>query len=188
MCPQLIKQRGRDFLLQQCPVVHVELRGLSHSQAVLQFIKEASSLQDGPVTFYRMRQVGRIQTNQNLKNTWDCNEAESITTSVTWAHDPKLCFLFSVILNVQEKKDMRSSVLLGVTLKGVHIYQVSPTHSIYTFIFEEFDLSVSTNFCITGVNCIFWRRWRGNSVDCMISPGLILTASLSRLVHTWVHI
>ncbi|KAM8730651.1 FERM domain-containing protein 6-like [Acanthopagrus schlegelii] len=74
----LIKQRGRDFLLQQCPVVHVELRGLSHSQAVLQFIKEASSLQDGPVTFYRMR---------------------------------------------QEKKDMRSSVLLGVTLKGVHIYQ-----------------------------------------------------------------
>ncbi|XP_030257134.1 FERM domain-containing protein 6-like isoform X3 [Sparus aurata] len=76
--PWLIKQRGRDFVLQQCPVVHVELRGLSHSQAVLQFIKEAGSLQDGPITFYRMR---------------------------------------------REKKDMRSSVLLGVTLKGVHIYQ-----------------------------------------------------------------
>ncbi|XP_044033940.1 FERM domain-containing protein 6-like isoform X2 [Siniperca chuatsi] len=74
----LIKRRGRDFLLQHCPVLHVELRGVSRSQAVLQFIKEASGLQDGPVTFYRMR---------------------------------------------QEKKELRSSVLLGVALKGVHIYQ-----------------------------------------------------------------
>ncbi|XP_038591890.1 FERM domain-containing protein 6-like isoform X2 [Micropterus salmoides] len=52
----LIKRRGRDFLLQHCPVLHSELRGVSRSQAVLQFIKEASCLQDGPVTFYRMRQ------------------------------------------------------------------------------------------------------------------------------------
>ena len=46
----------------------------------------------------------------------------------------------SLLFYVQEKKDMRSSVLLGVTLKGVLIYQVGPTHSIYTFIFEGFDL------------------------------------------------
>ncbi|KAF1373821.1 hypothetical protein PFLUV_G00242920 [Perca fluviatilis] len=76
----LIKRRGRDFLLQHCPVLHVELRGVTRSQAVLQFIKEASSLQDGPVTFYRMR---------------------------------------------QEKKELRSSILLGVAMKGVHIYQGS---------------------------------------------------------------
>ncbi|XP_042364164.1 FERM domain-containing protein 6-like [Plectropomus leopardus] len=74
----LIKRRGREFLLQHCPPLHAELRGVTRSQAVLQFIKEASSLQDGPVTFYRMR---------------------------------------------QEKKELRSSILLGVTLKGVHIYQ-----------------------------------------------------------------
>ncbi|KAI3365218.1 hypothetical protein L3Q82_010315, partial [Scortum barcoo] len=74
----LIKHRGRDFLLQHCPGLHGELRGVSQSQAVLQFIKEASSLQDGPVTFYRMR---------------------------------------------REKKEPRSSTLLGVALEGVHIYQ-----------------------------------------------------------------
>ncbi|XP_070783434.1 FERM domain-containing protein 6-like [Enoplosus armatus] len=74
----LIKRRGRDFLLQHCPVLHVELRGVSRSQAILQFIKEASGLQDGPVIFYRMK---------------------------------------------QEKKGLRSSILLGVALKGVHIYQ-----------------------------------------------------------------
>ncbi|KAE8284084.1 FERM domain-containing protein 1 [Larimichthys crocea] len=51
----LIKRRGRDFLLQHCPTLHTELRGVPRSQAVLRFIKEASSLQDGAVTFYRMR-------------------------------------------------------------------------------------------------------------------------------------
>ncbi|XP_054455483.1 FERM domain-containing protein 6-like, partial [Anoplopoma fimbria] len=74
----LIKRRGRDFLLQNCPVLHSELRGLTRSQALLHFIKEAGNLQDGPVTFYRMK---------------------------------------------QEKKEMRSSILLGVTLRGVQLYQ-----------------------------------------------------------------
>nr|XP_040033127.1 FERM domain-containing protein 6-like isoform X2 [Gasterosteus aculeatus aculeatus] len=76
--PWLIKRRGRDFLLQHGPALHVELRGVTRSQAALQFIKEVSNLQDGPVTFYRMK---------------------------------------------QEKKEPRRSILLGVTLKGVHIYQ-----------------------------------------------------------------
>ncbi|XP_026170823.1 FERM domain-containing protein 6-like isoform X2 [Mastacembelus armatus] len=74
----LIRRRGRDYLLQHCPVLHSELRGVSRDQAILQFIKEANSVQDGPVTFYRMR---------------------------------------------QERKMLRSSILLGVALKGVHIYQ-----------------------------------------------------------------
>ncbi|KAL6094959.1 uncharacterized protein ACO6RY_16255 [Pungitius sinensis] len=76
--PWLIKRRGRDFLLQHGPALHVELRGVTRSQAVLQFIKEVSNLQDGPVTFYRMK---------------------------------------------QDKKELRRCILLGVTLKGVHIYQ-----------------------------------------------------------------
>ncbi|XP_068585397.1 FERM domain-containing protein 6-like [Cebidichthys violaceus] len=74
----LIKRRGRDFLLQHCPVLHIELRGATRSQAVLLFIKEAGNLQDGPVTFYRMK---------------------------------------------REKKELRSSNLVGVELKGVRIYQ-----------------------------------------------------------------
>ncbi|KAM4525133.1 FERM domain-containing protein 6 isoform 2-T2 [Odontesthes bonariensis] len=52
----LIKRRGRDYLLQHGPVLHGELRGVSRSQAILRFIKEVGSLQDGAVTFYRMRQ------------------------------------------------------------------------------------------------------------------------------------
>ncbi|XP_019938416.2 FERM domain-containing protein 6-like [Paralichthys olivaceus] len=74
----LIKRQGRAYLLQHCPALHEELRGVTRSQAMLQFIKEAGSLQDGPVTFYRMR---------------------------------------------QEKRERRSSILLGVVLKGVHIYE-----------------------------------------------------------------
>ncbi|KAK1881137.1 FERM domain containing protein 1 [Dissostichus eleginoides] len=74
----LIKRRGRDFLLQHCPGLHAELRGVTRGQAILQFIKEAGNLQDGAVTFYRMR---------------------------------------------QEKKELRSLILLGVASKGVHIYQ-----------------------------------------------------------------
>ncbi|KAF3853660.1 hypothetical protein F7725_014348 [Dissostichus mawsoni] len=43
----LIKRRGRDFLLQHCPGLHAELRGVTRGQAILQFIKEAGNLQDG---------------------------------------------------------------------------------------------------------------------------------------------
>ncbi|CAJ1080365.1 FERM domain-containing protein 6-like isoform X1 [Xyrichtys novacula] len=74
----LIKRHGRDFLLQHGPVLHSELRGLPHRQAILRFIKEAKDLQDGVATFYRMR---------------------------------------------QEKKELRSSVLLGVALRGIQLYQ-----------------------------------------------------------------
>ncbi|XP_047194386.1 FERM domain-containing protein 6 [Hippoglossus stenolepis] len=74
----LIKRRGRDYLLQHGPALHGDLRGVTRSQATLQFIKEAGSLQDGPVTFYRMR---------------------------------------------QNKRERRSSILLGVVVKGVHIYE-----------------------------------------------------------------
>lgn len=56
-----MKHRGRDFLLQHCPALHVELRGLTPSQAILRFIKEANSLQDGGVTFYRMRKVSHTK-------------------------------------------------------------------------------------------------------------------------------
>ena len=150
MCPQLIKQRGRDFLLQQCPVVHVELRGLSHSQAVLQFIKEASSLQDGPVTFYRMRQVGRIQTNQNLKNTWDCNEAESITTSVTWAHDPKLCFLFCYFKRAGEKRHEEFSPSWCDIERSPYLSGQPNTQHIHIYIWRVWLISVNKllyNWC-----------------------------------------
>ncbi|XP_073345256.1 FERM domain-containing protein 6-like [Pagrus major] len=115
----LIKRRGRDFLLQQCPVVHVELRGLLHSQAVLQFIKEASSLQDGPVTFYRMR---------------------------------------------REKKDLRSSVLLGVTLKGVHIYQEVEGKQCRLYDFSWTDID---RFTFQG------RRFEISAVGSLCLPKLV---------------
>ncbi|XP_029312838.1 FERM domain-containing protein 6-like isoform X2 [Cottoperca gobio] len=111
----LIKRRGRDFLLQHCPVLHVELRGVTRSQAILQFIKEAGILQDGPVTFYRMR---------------------------------------------EKKKELRSSILLGVALKGIHIYQEvegkqSPLHDFtwtnidrLTFQGSRFEISAVGSLCL----------------------------------------
>uniref|UniRef100_A0A3B3UK10 FERM domain-containing protein 6-like n=1 Tax=Poecilia latipinna TaxID=48699 RepID=A0A3B3UK10_9TELE len=87
--PWLINHRGRNFLLQHSPVLHGELRGTPRSWAILQFIKEASSLQDAALTFYRMK---------------------------------------------QGKKELRSSILLGVALDGVYIYQVGRLLSLHTFI------------------------------------------------------
>nr|XP_033468001.1 FERM domain-containing protein 6-like [Epinephelus lanceolatus] len=105
----LIKRRGRDFMLQHCPVLHTELRGVTRSQAVLQFIREAVSLQDGPVTFYRMRQNIKLRKHNNI-----CYLSS--------------CFIFQTLLlrllfYEQEKREVRSSILLGVTLRGVHVYQ-----------------------------------------------------------------
>ncbi|XP_030611712.1 FERM domain-containing protein 6-like [Archocentrus centrarchus] len=111
----LIKRRGRDYLLQHCPVLHGELRGVSRKQAILHFIKEANRLQDGPVTFYRMR---------------------------------------------EEKKQLRSLILLGVTVKGVHIYQeVEGTQSLlydfswtgidrFTFQGSTFEITVVGSLCL----------------------------------------
>ncbi|XP_028424203.1 FERM domain-containing protein 6 [Perca flavescens] len=108
----LIKRRGRDFLLQHCPVLHIELRGVTRIQAVLQFIKEASILQDGPVTFYRMRQVRLHRINQRKPPKYYCND----------------------------KKELRSSILLGVAMKGVHIYQEVGGKQCQLYVFSWTDI------------------------------------------------
>ncbi|XP_014891405.1 FERM domain-containing protein 6 [Poecilia latipinna] len=92
--PWLINHRGRNFLLQHSPVLHGELRGTPRSWAILQFIKEASSLQDAALTFYRMK---------------------------------------------QGKKELRSSILLGVALDGVYIYQEveGKKHALSAFTWSE---------------------------------------------------
>ncbi|KAM9425845.1 FERM domain-containing protein 6 [Pholidichthys leucotaenia] len=109
----LIKCRGRDYLFQNCPLLHAELRGTSQRQAMLQFIREASNLQDGPVTFYRMK---------------------------------------------QGKKDLRSSVLLGVTMKGVQIYQEVEGKRCAQYIFSWPDIDSFTfqgsRFEITAVGSL----------------------------------
>ncbi|XP_037611281.1 FERM domain-containing protein 6-like isoform X3 [Sebastes umbrosus] len=96
----LIKRRGRDFLLQHCPVLHVELRGVTRSQAVLQFIKEAGNLQDGPVTFYRMRQEkkelrGSILLSVALKGVHIYQEVEGklcLLYDFSWTNIDRLTF------------------------------------------------------------------------------------------------
>nr|XP_054605193.1 FERM domain-containing protein 6-like [Nothobranchius furzeri] len=92
----LIKHRGRDYLLQHGPELHSELRGLSRSRAMLQFIKEAWSLQGGAMTFYRLR---------------------------------------------QEKKALKASILLGVAVTGIHIYQeeVEGKRSLLDFSWTDID-------------------------------------------------
>ncbi|XP_074475336.1 FERM domain-containing protein 6-like isoform X2 [Sebastes fasciatus] len=96
----LIKRRGRDFLLRHCPVLHVELRGVTRSQAVLQFIKEAGNLQDGPVTFYRMRQEkkglrGSILLSVALKGVHIYQEVEGklcLLYDFSWTNIDRLTF------------------------------------------------------------------------------------------------
>lgn len=104
-----MKHRGRDFLLQHCPALHIELRGLTSFQAILRFIKEANSLQDGAVTFYRMRKVS------HTKN----------------GFVPLKCQFSHLLFDTQEKKEQKRSFLLGVALKGVCIYQVYPPYQLF---------------------------------------------------------
>ncbi|CAK6956664.1 FERM domain-containing protein 6-like [Scomber scombrus] len=115
----MIKRRGREYLLQNSPVLHGELRGVSHSQAILQFIKEASSLQDGPVTFYRMR---------------------------------------------QGKKELKCSILVGVTLKGVHIYQEVEGKQCLLY-----NLSWTNIDCLTFQGC----RFEIHAVGSLCLPKLL---------------
>lgn len=153
-----MKHRGRDFLLQHCPALHIELRGLAPSQAILQFIKEANSLEDGAVTFYRMRKVSHVEK-------WIC----SIIMSVFW----------SVVLYIGEKRaemflpswcgTKRSLCLSGIPSKSTVLSPVP--HLI----------------CFINVYVIFERRWRGGSFCCMIFCGLISTASPSRFVQKTTH-
>ncbi|MED6241968.1 hypothetical protein ATANTOWER_031032 [Ataeniobius toweri] len=111
--PWLINQRGRSFLLQHSPVLHGALRGVPRSRAILQFLKEASGLQDGPLTFYRMK---------------------------------------------QGKKELRSSILLGVALTGVHIYQEVEGKQCALFVFTWSDIDRFTfqgsRFEITAVGSL----------------------------------
>lgn len=72
---QLIKRRGRDFLLEHSPALHVELRGLSRSRAILQFIREAGGLPDASVTVYRMRQVSDTDSGRLKKTNPPANSA-----------------------------------------------------------------------------------------------------------------
>ncbi|XP_053197029.1 FERM domain-containing protein 6-like [Scomber japonicus] len=131
----MIKRRGREYLLQNSPVLHCELRGVSHSQAILQFIKDASSLQDGPVTFYRMR---------------------------------------------QGKKELKCSILLGVTLKGVHIYQeVEGKQSLL------YDLSWTNIDCLTFQGC----RFEIHAVGSLCLPKLLYyTHSAFHSKHVLKHL
>ncbi|PWA21345.1 hypothetical protein CCH79_00003065, partial [Gambusia affinis] len=92
----LINHRGRNFLLQHSPVLHGELRGTPRSRAILQFIKEASGLQDAALTFYRMK---------------------------------------------QGENELSSSILLGVALDGVYIYQEveGKKRVLFAFTWSEID-------------------------------------------------
>ncbi|KAK7919478.1 hypothetical protein WMY93_010762 [Mugilogobius chulae] len=53
----LIKRRSRDYLLQHSPKLHEDLRGMSQKEAVLEFVKLANTLEDVPVTVYKMKKV-----------------------------------------------------------------------------------------------------------------------------------
>ncbi|KAM3591729.1 uncharacterized protein V6R79_006573 [Siganus canaliculatus] len=131
----LIRRRGRCFLLQHCPSLHLELRGVSRSQAVLRFIKEASSLQDGPVTLYGMR---------------------------------------------REKKESRDSVLLGATVKGIHIYEEMEGKQSLKYVFSWTDID-----CITFQG----RKFEISAVGSLCLPKLVFyTSSSFHSKHIFMHL
>ncbi|XP_063048313.1 FERM domain-containing protein 6 [Engraulis encrasicolus] len=76
--PWIVAKRGVDYLLRHGPNLHQELWGMASRDAVLLFIREASRLEDVPVTFYRL---------------------------------------------LKDKREDRGSALLGLTLRGMQVYQ-----------------------------------------------------------------
>uniref|UniRef100_A0A7N5KJY3 FERM domain containing 1 n=1 Tax=Ailuropoda melanoleuca TaxID=9646 RepID=A0A7N5KJY3_AILME len=76
--PWIVARRGSAYILRHAPAVHREQRGLSPTEAVLRFIREACRLEDVPVHFFKL---------------------------------------------YKDKKDDRPTVILGLTLNGMQIYQ-----------------------------------------------------------------
>ncbi|XP_055085566.1 FERM domain-containing protein 1 isoform X2 [Periophthalmus magnuspinnatus] len=66
----LIKKRGRNYLLQHSPKLHEELRGLPKREALLEFVKLANTVEDVPVTLYKMRQNKKEQKFSIIFGVW----------------------------------------------------------------------------------------------------------------------
>ncbi|GAB1300535.1 FERM domain-containing protein 6 [Apodemus speciosus] len=90
---RIINKRGVDYILRHVPAMHQEQQGLTPHEAVLRFIRDACQLEDVPVHFFRL-----------LSSAWPLLPGDCLPQST-------------------EKKEDRPTVLLGLTLKGVTIYQ-----------------------------------------------------------------
>ncbi|XP_050979663.1 FERM domain-containing protein 1 [Labeo rohita] len=50
----IVQKHGNDYILKHTPALHMELKGMSSSEATLLFIQEAFTLSDVPLTIYRL--------------------------------------------------------------------------------------------------------------------------------------
>ena len=57
MNSKVIRRRGREYLLQHSPTLQEDLRGTTQREAVLEFVKLSNTVDDVPITVYRMKQV-----------------------------------------------------------------------------------------------------------------------------------
>ncbi|XP_076965743.1 FERM domain-containing protein 1-like [Callospermophilus lateralis] len=124
----VIAKRGVDYILRHVPTVHREQQELSPQAAVLRFLRDACQLEDVPVHFFSCTRLSpeRWGPGQGrdrapvLTACWDprTGQAESpAEDTVTWIPEQ------SWTKSPQDKKPEHPTFLLGLTLKGMHIYQ-----------------------------------------------------------------
>uniref|UniRef100_UPI0040389CD8 FERM domain-containing protein 1-like n=1 Tax=Callospermophilus lateralis TaxID=76772 RepID=UPI0040389CD8 len=124
----VIAKRGVGYILRHVPTVHREQQELSPQAAVLRFLRDACQLEDVPVHFFSCTRLSpeRWGPGQGrdrapvLTACWDprTGQAESpAEDTVTWIPEQ------SWTKSPQDKKPEHPTFLLGLTLKGMHIYQ-----------------------------------------------------------------
>ncbi|OBS57057.1 hypothetical protein A6R68_11818, partial [Neotoma lepida] len=106
----IINNRGADYILRHVPAMHREQRGLSPKEAILRFIRDACRLEDVPVHFFRLYKVDPMVSGEAiLRFIRDACRLEDVPV-----HFFRL---------YKDKKEDCSTILLGLTLKGVCIYR-----------------------------------------------------------------
>ncbi|TWW78764.1 FERM domain-containing protein 6 [Takifugu flavidus] len=113
--PWIIAKRGINYLLCHGPKVHQEQWGMSTRDATLLFIREACRLEDVPVIFYRLHKQQERVSQGSRSGGSTVNLPSYLNHS-----DAFLTYHHSF---VQDKKEERGTALLGLTLRGMQVYQ-----------------------------------------------------------------
>lgn len=130
--PAVARRAERCVTQPSCPAVYK--RGLQPAGRTSHLLQDETGQSNMHSDYER--------TNENLSECCQFNDRHSdneeveLFALVVFEYTSSWILLPRLLISVQEKKEVTSSVLLGVALKGVCIYQVCPPQWVYTLILE----------------------------------------------------
>ncbi|KAG7272758.1 hypothetical protein CRUP_031082 [Coryphaenoides rupestris] len=104
--PWVITKRGRDYILRHIPNMHKDQFALTASEAHLKYIKESAQLDDVTVHYYRLYKM-RVGRGLHYYRLYKVRVGQGL-------HYYRL---------YKDKKEVEASLTLGLTLRGIQIFQ-----------------------------------------------------------------